>query len=594
MIHLRGLVPFLLFLPGGARRTTSNEDSHHDAEQQHTTLANDLEVSAETREALIPSGFGMRVFPSLRPHAGTLLKQDGWRAGLSEPHRIAPRFRFGPRRAKVSLQDASGTEENQLSLKEELDDEGRRKRQMAKLEAMWQRKMDSTSWVVSTLAAAPPATSPTVMTLREAAVDAARAVQLPTRRDEAWRRTDMSSLFATRMVAPTGEAPSAALLEACLDEESEGTRLVFVDGTLSAELSNTSALPDGVLAGSLSTFPERVQAEAFAQLQVLPEVGVDKRDALGCFPFAAINQASLADVAYVHVPSAVDVERPLYVFMLSTGPDGGIGSGSEAAASHPNLLVMLESGAQLDLVQYYSGSGAYFANALSRMRLAEGAKLTHVYVEEQAKDAVHLDSVLVAAQTSSHYELRVAQMGGKLTRVNVEVKLQGPYASTSLNGLALATGRELSDFHSKVVHESRDCKSVQVQRNAVSDAARIVFRGKINVSPGAANTTADQQCRSLLLSEKARVDVSPQLEIIPSEVECTHGATVADLDEEMVFYLQTRGLNRLTARALLLEGWARDVMNNVPLAGSKRRAVARATQLSQAQSAGNVQKLQSA
>ena len=456
---------------------------------------------------------------------------------------------------------------------------------------------DPDAWVVSTLAAAAPSASPTVATLREAAAGAAQAAVLPTRRDEAWRRTDMASLFATSIVPPTGEAPSAALLEACLDEESEGTRLVFVDGAYSAELSDTSALPEGALAGSLGALPEGLQGDALAQLQELPEVGMDKRIALGCYPFAAINQASLADVACVHVPADVAVERPLYVFMLSTGPDGGgIGSGSEAAASHPNLLVMLESGAQLQLVQHYSGSGAYFANALSRMQLGEGSKLTHAYVNEQAAEAVHLDSVLVYAQESSRYEMHAVQMGGKISRVNLDVRLQGKHASCALRGLTLATGRELSDLHSKVTHESRDCASEQEQRNAISDAARVVFRGQIKVPRGADNSTANQLCRSLLLSDKARVDVSPQLEIQTDEVVCTHGATVADLDDEMVFYLQSRGLDRIGARALLLEGWAREVMNNVPLEGSKRRAVGKAAALSpetRAQRASRAQTLQS-
>lgn len=455
---------------------------------------------------------------------------------------------------------------------------------------------EPSAWVVSTLAAAAPSGSPAVTTLREGAVEAAQAAQLPRRKDEAWRRTDMESLFATSMVAPTGEAPSAALLEACMDEESEGARLVFVNGAYSAELSDTSALPEGVLAGGLGALPEGLQGEAVTQLQALPEVGMDKRIALGCYPFAAINLASLADVACVHVPSDVAVERPLYVFMLSTGPDGGIGSGSEAAASHPNLLVTLERGAQLELVQHYSGSGAYFANALSRMCLGEGSKLTHAYVQEQGADGVHLDSVLVAAQESSRYELHAVQMGGKLARVNLDVRLQGPFASASLQGLSLATGRELSDLHSKVTHESRDCASEQEQRNALSDAARVIFRGQIKVPRGADNSTANQLCRSLLLSDRARVDVSPQLEILTDEVECTHGATVADLDDEMVFYLQSRGLDRIGARTLLLEGWAREVMDKVPLAGSKRRAVGKAAALSpetQAQRAARVQTLQS-
>lgn len=234
----------------------------------------------------------------------------------------------------------------------------------------------------------------------------------------------------------------------------------------------------------------------------------------------------------------------------------------------------------LELVQHYAGSGAYFTNGVSRVHLGEGARLTHAYVQEQAEDAAHLDSVVVAAQTASRYELHAVQMGGKLARLNVDVRLRGPYASCDVQGLALASERQLSDLHSNILHESRDCESAQQQRNALSDAARVVFRGAVRVPTGADNSTAHQLCRSLLLSDRARVDVAPCLEIDTDEVVCTHGATVADLDDEMVFYLQSRGLDRNAARSLLLEGWAREVMNSVPNAGAKRRAVAKAVKLS--------------
>ena len=135
-------------------------------------------------------------------------------------------------------------------------------------------------------------------------------------------------------------------------------------------------------------------------------------------------------------------------------------------------------------------------------------------------------------------------------------------------------------MHSAITHVSRDCLSYQEQRNAISDRGYGVWRGAVRVPRGSDNSTANQLCRSLLLSDKARVHVTPTLEIATDEVVCTHGATVADLDDEMIFYLQSRGLDRSSARQLMLQGWAREVMNNVPSEGSQRRAVAKAAVLS--------------
>lgn len=136
-------------------------------------------------------------------------------------------------------------------------------------------------------------------------------------------------------------------------------------------------------------------------------------------------------------------------------------------------------------------------------------------------------------------------------------------ASTKVQGLTLGGEQQLLDFHSYICHASPDCSSLQEQRNALADRCRVVWKGAVVVPEGADNTTAHQLCRTLLLSDDARADVSPTLEISTDEVECTHGASVADLDDEMIFYLQARGLDREQARTLMLEGWARSFMSQV-------------------------------
>jgi len=429
--------------------------------------------------------------------------------------------------------------------------------------------------------AAAPSESGTIAAVREAALSTAKGVQLPGRKDEAWRQTDFSALLATHMISAV-ETPGAALIEECVEGEAPGMRMVFVNGFFSAELSDLSALPEGVQAGSLASFESGAQSAALPLLQALPEDGQDKRTALGCYTWAAINQASLGDIACVRIAENVTVKEPLQVIFLSTGPtDGaGVGTGGEAALIHPNLLIMLEHGARAEIMQQYVGEGAYFANALSRVHLGDESHLTHSYVQEQSMPSVHLDSVMVALQRHARYEVHAVQMGGRLARLNMDVKMEQPFASCSVNGIALATERQVSDMHSAITHVSRDCLSYQEQRNAISDRGYGVWRGAVRVPRGSDNSTANQLCRSLLLSDKARVHVTPTLEIATDEVVCTHGATVADLDDEMIFYLQSRGLDRSSARQLMLQGWAREVMNNVPSEGAQLRAVAKAAVLS--------------
>jgi len=257
-------------------------------------------------------------------------------------------------------------------------------------------------------------------------------------------------------------------------------------------------------------------------------------------------------------------------------------------------VIALGAGAQLHVLQQYAGVGAYFTNAITRVAIGEGGTLTHSYVQEQADDAVHIDSILVEVDAGATYNSQLLQAGGRIARVNQIVSLLGQAAHSELRGLALASGSQLSDLHSSVRHVSPDCTSAQEQRNAIAEEARVVFRGAVVVPRGADNTSAAQLCRSLLLSDRARVDVQPTLEIDTDDVVCTHGATVSDLDDEMVFYLQARGLNRLQARALLLEGWARSALADVPSDAAKKRAAQKAVTLApEGERIVNVRKLSS-
>ena len=359
--------------------------------------------------------------------------------------------------------------------------------------------------------------------LRQSASRVLAEVQLPTRKDEAWRRTDMSSVFAARPVRPPGLAAGASL-EAWLSPDTAGRQMVFVDGVFDAALSDLSALPDAVYAGSLGELPGQLSAQAHAKLAPLPETVSDKRTELGSHALAALNHASLADVAVVHVGAAAAAGAPLQVLFLSTGPgmdcEGDNCSlepaPTELAVSHPNLLVWVEEGASLELYQHYAGAGAYFANAITRVALGEGASVRHVYVQEQGGAAAHVDSLCVSCAANSAYSNQLVQSGGRIARVNIDVSLDGGGAEADLQGLALATGRQLSDVHSRITHAVPDCVSKQEQRNALAGGARVVFRGAVVVPRGADNTTANQLCRSLLLSDSVRRPLPPPRPCAPT------------------------------------------------------------------------------
>mmetsp|Transcript_49373 Transcript_49373/g.164816 ORF Transcript_49373/g.164816 Transcript_49373/m.164816 type:complete len:534 (+) Transcript_49373:43-1644(+) len=477
-------------------------------------------------------------------------------------------------------------------------------------------------WLGSAVAARGSVASGLLDEVRSEATDIVLAARRPGRKQEAWRRTDLSLLYGATLGAPSGRV--GELVAGYVEEEEAAAaarpRLVFVDGVYSADLSDTSSLGGGAYAGPLGELvPPEVREAVLESLREIPEREADPRTELGCHTFAALNQAALSDVACVYVPSGV-AAGTLRLILLSTAslPDSGAEAGAspQLAASHPNLSLWLGDGASLSLLQQYAGRGAYFCNGLSRLLLGENASLTHAYLQEQSDGAVHVDSVLATLAAGARYDANLVQSGGRLSRVNLGVRLEGRHSRASLSGIALGSESQLLDLHSAVRHVSPDCSlmiaaaqptqrtsaplsrrpstpagtSEQEQRNALAGRARVVFRGAVQVPHGSDNTTANQLCRSLLLSDSARVDISPNLEILTDDVVCTHGATVADLDDEMVFYLQARGLGRAEARVLLLEGWARSLMGEVPSEAATRRVAAKAAGLAREGAAREVRK----
>lgn len=290
-------------------------------------------------------------------------------------------------------------------------------------------------WFADAAASVPPTSSPVLAPVREAAAAALPTIFFPGRKDEPFRRCDLSSLRAAQLAPATADVAAAkAALAVCADEETDGMRLVLVDGVCSAELSDLSALPEGVSVGSVCDASGDALDGALATLRApLPESDATPNTALGVYGFAALNQASVGDVASIHVGGGVSVERPLHVLMLSSG--GEAGAGAPLVASHPSLVVSLGEGASLTLHQQYyacDASAPYFSNGLTRVTLGEAASMEHSYVQEQGAAATHVDSVLVEVGAAATYASTMLQSGGKIARVNHRIHLNGEKASSNL------------------------------------------------------------------------------------------------------------------------------------------------------------------
>ena len=388
--------------------------------------------------------------------------------------------------------------------------------------------------------------------LRAEAVDRVGVLTVPTLRDEEWRFTDISQL--TKMSfhpVRTTISLQAADIERFYIEEAT-TRLVFVDGVYAPQLSS-GITDNGVAVVNLEAgFASHAAA-------IEPYLGrlTEFRDNV----FAALNTAFLHDAALIVVPRDISVAVPVHLLFIATQKD---------VISYPRCLLLAESGSAVTVIEDYVSlqEDAYFTNAVTEIALIDNARVNHIRVQREGAKAFHIANCAVTLARASNYQSVSVAFGARISRYNLNVQL-AEEAECAVDGLALISGRQLADTHTCIDHAKPHAVSHQMHKCIVGGSAHAVFNGKIMVRQGAQRTDSRQSSRNLLLTSKAHVDTKPQLEIFADDVKCTHGATIGQLDNEEVFYLQSRGLSETAARNMLTYAFGAEIIERIPISSLK-------------------------
>jgi Fe-S cluster assembly protein SufD len=377
---------------------------------------------------------------------------------------------------------------------------------------------------------------------------------LPTPQDEEWKYLDLSPLLTYGFQPFLGsESLRHSLTKEQVDPfiwpESQESCLVFVNGIYAPELSRLSQLPPGVKAGSLldqiTQDPQRL--EAYLQTMAGDDV------------FTTLNAACFRDGALVSIPKALDL--PLIQLLFLSVPH------SSRYLDQPRCLVIAHPGSSGILIEDYVslGNGIHFSNAVTEVWVGSEARIHHIQLQRQSCSSFNILKTAIRQERNSQYTLETVAWGSELARHTLELFQVGEQAETMIHGLTLLQGGQEGDTHTTIEHRCPYGKSQQIHKCIVDNRAHAVFNGKLIVQKAAQLTDARQSSRNLLLSQRARVDTQPQLEILADNVKCAHGATVSQLEGEELFYLQSRGINAETARYLLKVAFAADISDRIPL-----------------------------
>jgi Fe-S cluster assembly protein SufD len=369
---------------------------------------------------------------------------------------------------------------------------------------------------------------------RREVLDQALRDGLPSARDEAWKYTSLRALERRSFAAP---AATPGTVDAALIAAIPAPRLVFVNGRHAPALSDLAGLADGVELQPLS----QALANGNEALRFL-ERRFERSDEV----FARLNAALADEGVLLRVEDGIKVAAALQLVFIGT-------SSADDYAWHLRHLIELRRDASLTVVEHHlhDGSNAHLGNALAHVHLAQSATLEHARIQSDAPGFTSLLRTDAVLARDAHYRRVDLELGGGLSRHELNVRLEGNNARLIANGVLLGNGKRHLDTRLGIEHIARDTATELLWRGVATERSRVVFHGGIHIRAGADGSDARLSNKNLLLSANAEIDTQPVLVIDADEVQAAHGATVGQLDSNALFYLQSRGIPKARAQQLL-------------------------------------------
>jgi Fe-S cluster assembly protein SufD len=388
--------------------------------------------------------------------------------------------------------------------------------------------------------------------IRQKAFDSFTRFGIPMRHEE-WKYTRISSLFNKEYKFPVNQVATSISwqdLDAVrLPGHEQANELVFVNGIFSFPLST-------IRSNQMIVMPlEEAATSEYKDIisNHLGHSGKYLKDGIN-----ALNTAFVKSGVFIHVKKGKIVEHPVYIYNITDARSGNI-------LAQPRSLVYVAENAQVQLVETYStlGLDESFTNQVMEIIVEKDARMEYYKIQNDASHTNQVSTTHIRQIGKSYTHTVTISLNGGIIRNNLNLVLDAEHCEGHLYGLYLQKGQSHIDNHTVVDNVKPNCFSNELYKGIIDDRATGVFNGKIFVQPQAQKTNAYQSNKNILLSDDASVNTKPQLEIFADDVKCSHGCTVGQLNEEGLFYLQSRGISEKIAKSLLLHAFAFDVLEHI-------------------------------
>ncbi len=392
----------------------------------------------------------------------------------------------------------------------------------------------------------------TIHNLRKKAVESLNINGLPGAKNEEYKYTNITRAIEKKFsFDQVNEVPSVNTYDIAPFRipDLDAHVLVFVNGVFNHELSEFGDDP-GLEIADLSTAIKEDHEAISSHFAQHADYNSDA--------FVALNTGFSKDGSFIHIKAGRVIEKPVVLHYINVTKEGQV-------HNYPRNLVLAGENSQATIMESFSNLGEYesFTNAVTEIVLEQRARVDYYKLQNNDENAYHVGTTQIQQARDSYFASYTFTTTGSMIRNNLNIDLTDEGCETHMYGLYLLNGKTHVDNHTTVDHQQPNSFSNELYKGVLEDNSRGVFNGKIYVRQDAQKTNAFQSNKNILLSDNATVNTKPQLEIWADDVKCSHGCTTGQLDEDALFYLQSRGLARDRARALLLYAFATEVLENV-------------------------------
>lgn len=391
-----------------------------------------------------------------------------------------------------------------------------------------------------------------IATLNKSGKESYLQQDIPTRKTEAWKYTSLYNFTNN----PDGYGRLAETFNSeGLDSITtipalNAQRVVFVNGQYSAELSSKESLSNVVRFSEANEAQQAVIADNL-------DTAIEQEKHV----FAALNSATVNDGILVHVGKNENLKTNIQITHITTAQ-------AKPFTVTGRLLIILDTGAQATVVEHFVSTEDEqncFVNAITEAKVGANARLNHYRLQLMQEGSIQIGGVHIDLDRDANYESFQLGLGAKIVRNDINLNHNVGGSHCELKGVYLPQNKQLIDFHSNMEHKVANCTTNEVFRGIMADKSKAVFNGRIHIHPDAQKTLAELSNKNLLLSDDATINTKPELEIYADDVRCAHGATIAQLDDQARFYLQSRGISAAEADVMLSFGFINELLENLEL-----------------------------